>query len=189
MIFSRREILASLLSSVGEFARSERTTLPMKLVQFQMPDGTTLQCTPDYYKENGIRKPVGLTKALEIADREGLRLPTVEEVNAIYNAAQVKLSPIFMRPGPEMTTQAYWEEHDRRINDQLTDLGYTPDQWENLLIAGHKKDIINISRNSGRVAIYGWHRINGEPVQPYSTVHHREYFDYSHGLRLVNRIG
>ena len=38
----------------------------------------------------------------------------------------------------------------------------------------------------GRVAIYGWHRENGAPIQPLSTVHGAQYADYSHGVRLVS---
>jgi hypothetical protein len=37
------------------------------------------------------------------------------------------------------------------------------------------------------VAIYGWHRSNGDPIQPLSTVHGEYYADYSHGIRLVSR--
>ena len=39
----------------------------------------------------------------------------------------------------------------------------------------------------GRVAIYGWHRRSGDPIQPVSTVHGATYSDYSHGIRLVAR--
>jgi len=38
----------------------------------------------------------------------------------------------------------------------------------------------------GRIAIYGWHRLNGAPIQPLSTVHGACYADYSHGIRLVS---
>ena len=36
-----------------------------------------------------------------------------------------------------------------------------------------------------RVAIYGWHRLNGQPIQPLSLVHGNKYADYSHGVRFV----
>ncbi len=36
------------------------------------------------------------------------------------------------------------------------------------------------------MAIYGWHRGNGKPIQPLSTVHQQSYADYSHGIRLVS---
>jgi len=158
----------------------------MKLVPIKMKDGSTLYASNDYYKEKGIRKPVGLTEAFQIVEREGLRLPTVEEVDAIWENADIRLSPSYMKPGPEMTSESYAIEHDARINKQLREAGYK--DWSDKLIAGHKKDIININPDSKKVAIYGWHRMSGKPVQPYSTVHHREYADYSHGLRLVKRV-
>lgn len=54
------------------------------------------------------------------------------------------------------------------------------------LIAGHKKDVVYKHRYSSRVGIYGWHRLSGEPIQPYITVHHDEHYDYSHSVRPVN---
>ena len=56
------------------------------------------------------------------------------------------------------------------------------------LVAGHKKDLVLTRKMQGRpdrVAIYGWHRLSGEPIQPVSTVHVDWYADYSHGVRLV----
>ena len=43
-----------------------------------------------------------------------------------------------------------------------------------------------LRRFPGRVAIYGWHRSPGDPIQPLSTVHGAQYVDYSHGVRLVS---
>ncbi|MGE5254336.1 MAG: hypothetical protein ACM3N7_10260, partial [Planctomycetaceae bacterium] len=41
----------------------------------------------------------------------------------------------------------------------------------------------------GKIAIYGWHRPSGIPIQPLSTVHGASYADYSHGIRLIsNRL-
>jgi hypothetical protein len=37
------------------------------------------------------------------------------------------------------------------------------------------------------VAIYGWHKPDGKPVQPLYTGHVNWYVDYSHGIRLVWR--
>jgi hypothetical protein len=42
--------------------------------------------------------------------------------------------------------------------------------------------------NLGRVAIYGWHRPDGTPIQPLSTVHGARYADYSHGVRLISLV-
>lgn len=58
------------------------------------------------------------------------------------------------------------------------------------LIAGIKKDIIITSQlktHPGKVAIYGWHLLNGKPIQPLYTGHADWYVDYSHGARLVHQ--
>jgi len=58
------------------------------------------------------------------------------------------------------------------------------------LTAGQKKDVVlstRLTSKRGKVAIYGWHRTNGRPIQPLSTVHGAQYADYSHGVRLVSQ--
>ncbi len=37
------------------------------------------------------------------------------------------------------------------------------------------------------MAIYGWHKPDGTPIQPLTTVHVDWYVDYSHGVRLAKR--
>jgi hypothetical protein len=59
------------------------------------------------------------------------------------------------------------------------------------LVSGIKKDVVItnlLSKRPNRVAIYGWHKLDGTPIQPLSTVHHDSYVDYSHGVRLIKRI-
>jgi hypothetical protein len=59
-----------------------------------------------------------------------------------------------------------------------------------LLVAGIKKDVVITNRlkeKPNRVAIYGWHKLDGEPIQPLTIVHKETYVDYSHGTRLVRR--
>jgi len=104
-------------------------------------------------------------------------------VDTIYNQAQIKLSPSPMTPGPQMSSTAYFVEHNQTIEASL---GNMED-----LVAGHKKDLVLTNRLnsvSNRVAIYGWHRSNGTPIQPLSTVHGEYYADYNHGVRLVSQI-
>jgi len=145
-------------------------------------NGKELTVSTDYYKEGGIRLPVGLTQAFIIADSINCRLPTKEEVDFIYQKADIKLPPITMTPSSEMTSYSYFQRHNSMIQNQLRGI-----KTAGKLIAGHKKDLLDTSRNSRKVKIYGWHRLNGLPIQPVSTVHHRDYADYSHGLRLVKK--
>ena len=35
------------------------------------------------------------------------------------------------------------------------------------------------------VVIYGWHQLNGSPIQPLYNGHGETYADYSHGIRLI----
>jgi hypothetical protein len=53
-----------------------------------------------------------------------------------------------------------------------------------------KKDLVVTNRlveRPGHVAIYGWHRLSGTPIQPLTTVHVATYVDYSHGVRLIDQ--
>lgn len=145
----------------------------------------TICVAPDYYSADGIRTPLGYSDALYLADSLDRWLPTVEMVDAIYRQADIKLAPIPMPPTDEMTTRAYYIQHHHLIEDQLADSGYTITTGK--LIAGHKKDVIATDRTSDRVAIYGWHLTDSTVIQPYSTVHRRDYFDYSHGIRLIKK--
>ena len=57
-------------------------------------------------------------------------------------------------------------------------------------MAGIKKDVVvtdELLKRPDRVAIYGWHKLDGQPIQPLTTVHVAWYVDYSHGIRLVDQ--
>jgi len=59
------------------------------------------------------------------------------------------------------------------------------------LTAGVKKDVVvsNLLSDPDRtrhVVIYGWHELDGHPIQPLTNVHIDSYVDYSHGVRLLN---
>jgi hypothetical protein len=84
-----------------------------------------------------------------------------------------------------MRSSGYYLRHQRFIEEERGDrpLG--------ALTAGHKKDIVltkRLLRNVDRIAIYGWHRAEGDPIQPLSTVHGKRYADYSHGVRLIDAV-
>ncbi len=167
----------------GNFPESLKNLRPVVLRQ-GLPRPVTICVMPDYLSvgsdSDSVRFPMGLTATASLlADLEFL-LPTVPMVNQIYAQADVKLSPSPQSPGPQMGSSDYILRHDRTIDE---DLGQRTG-----LIAGHKKDLVvanRLLRNPGRIAIYGWHRSEGDPIQPLSTVHGAEYADYSHGIRLV----
>lgn len=150
----------------------------------------TICVTPDYLAigsdADNVRVPLGLPAALRVADAFDMMLPTTTMVDAIYRQADVRVAPSPMTPGSSMSSTSYFLRHDATIDGQFARAGARA----GMLVAGHKKDLVianRLSRNPGRVAIYGWHRTNGNAIQPLSTVHGAYYADYSHGIRLVSR--
>ncbi|HHL21723.1 MAG TPA: hypothetical protein ENJ52_09370 [Aliiroseovarius sp.] len=182
-----REALAG---NVPDFLRR---LVPVKLAG-TLADGRqaeiTICVTPDYLalgsNRDYVRVPLGLHAAGQVADAFNMMLPTTRMVDAIYAQAAVHLSPKPMPAGGQMVTTTYFLRHNQTVQGQLAaaraPLG--------ALVAGQKKDLVLTNRlasNPGRVAIYGWHRGNGRPIQPLTTVHGASYADYSHGIRLVAR--
>jgi hypothetical protein len=150
----------------------------------------TLCVTPDYLAvgddRDYVRVPMGLPAAAQVAERFGFMLPTTRIVDAIYAQADLKLAPQPMPAGPQMRSTRYFNRHNATVEGQSRAAGLRIGE----LIAGQKKDLVlsNVLRSHpGRVAIYGWHRTNGQPIQPLSTVHGEFYADYSHGIRLVSQ--
>ncbi|MDK3018601.1 hypothetical protein [Pseudodonghicola flavimaris] len=150
----------------------------------------TICVTPEYLAVGNdrdfVRVPMGLAAAARIATEMGFLLPTTKMVDEIYRQARVHLPPRPMKPTAQMESTTYLLEHNRTLDAQKS----RDHQPATELTAGQKKDIVLTNRlrsKPGRVAIYGWHRLNGKPIQPLSTVHGAAYADYSHGVRLVSR--
>ena len=155
------------------------------------PADVTVCVLPDYLAvgsdQNFFLAPMRLQTALAIASRFHFTLPTRRIVDAVFAQAKMHLQPQPLPASAAMRSTAYYSHHNELVRDQrlsLTDtLGF--------LTAGDKKDLVLTNRlwsNPGRVAIYGWHRPNGNPIQPLSTVHGIRYADYSHGVRLVSDV-
>lgn len=151
----------------------------------------TVCVLPDYLavgtNKDFMYVPMGLEAALDIARRFGFDLPTPKLVDAIYEDAVVKLKPQPLPAGDQMRSTAYVVHHNELIQEQRSAL----DAPLGELTAGHKKDLVLTNRLwefPGRVAIYGWHKADHEPIQPLSTFHGARYSDYSHGVRLVSNM-
>jgi hypothetical protein len=147
---------------------------------FAMPDYLSIGSNKDF-----IRIPMGLHAATAIADQFGFILPTKKIVDAIFSQSAFTLKPAPLPAGAQMTSTAYYLTHNKMVRDQRLALGYPLGE----LISGHKKDVVMTNRlaaKQGKVAIYGWHRPSGVPIQPLSTVHGSHYADYSHGIRLIS---
>jgi hypothetical protein len=135
---------------------------------------------------NYFLSPVAPETAQKIADALHCSLPTSAMVDAIYKMAAVKLEPMPIPPGPEMTTVPIFIAHNEVIKTQrvqssaLNPLG--------ALVAGHKKDVVispKLDSSPGKVAIYGWHKTNGVPIQPLYLGHTATWVDYSQCARIV----
>ena len=110
-------------------------------------------------------------------------------VNQIWKAAQVKMQPQPIPPGPEMTTIPVFAKHDSMVWVQRQ--SFLSQNPLGNLVSGHKKDVV-ISNSiyyptNGKVIIYGWHYTSGKPIQPLYSGHSENYVDYSHGIRMVHK--
>lgn len=154
------------------------------------PAGNTISAeyyvTPDYLSvgtnADFARIPLTPNTAQKIADTFQCFLPTRKMVNDIYQQAVVKLEPmpLFIHRDSALI---FWHSHLIIEGQRKNRSG---------LIAGIKKDVVitgKIPRDPkpNRVAIYGWHKLDGNAIQPLYTGHVDWYVDYSHGIRLVYR--
>jgi hypothetical protein len=153
---------------------------------------TTYFVAPDYLavgsNQDYFLTPLTPFIAQKIADALGCTLPTRKMVNDICSNAVVGLSPSPILPGPTMVTVPVFRQHNEILRQQRAQ---TLKQFPlGALTAGGKKDLVITSRlanSPNKVAIYGWHRTNGFPIQPLYLGHGASWADYSHGVRLVQK--
>ncbi len=183
----QRRVVAQILA--GNLPDELRTLHPVN-IESDNGQAVTIFVTGDYLavgsSEDFVRSPLSLPSALAVSRAFGMLLPTPGMVDAIYAQADLRLTPQPMPPLPEMTSNAYFVRHQELVEAHRNGRG------QGALITGHKKDVVSTLRlreQPGRVAIYGWHRAVGDPIQPLSLVHGEHYADYSHGLRLVHPTG
>lgn len=162
---------------VTVFATSSITGKKIIATYFVSPDYLSVGTNKDWARVN-----ITPMAAQKIADSLQCFLPTRKMVDDIYKAATVKLEPIPMFAFRDSTV-TMWHHH-LIIEGQRKD--------KKGLIAGIKKDIVISEKilqdkRPDRVAIYGWHKADGNPIQPLYTGHINWWVDYSHGIRLVYR--
>jgi hypothetical protein len=149
---------------------------------FVMPEYLAIGSDGDF-----LRIPMNLHTAIAVGDRFGFVLPTKKMVDAIYGQSTCRFTPQPLPAGPRMTSTEYYRTHNSMIDQQSQSRGFR----FGALVSGHKKDVVLTNRlitHPGQIAIYGWHRAIGAPIQPLSTVHGAGYADYSHGIRLVSKM-
>lgn len=148
--------------------------------------------TPDYLavgsEEDYLLTPLSPMAAQRLADRLDCSLPTRKLVDAIYESADLQLEPQPIPPSPAMTTMPCFSNHNARVRAQR--MRHAQSHPPGTLVAGHKKDVVlspRLETAPGKVAIYGWHRGPGRPLQPLYLGHAATWVDYSHGIRLVQQ--
>jgi hypothetical protein len=150
------------------------------------PISATVDVMPDYLaigsNDDFVRAPMSPQTACRIAEAFGCSLPTRKIVDAIHAHATVKLEPRPLTEAREAV--ATFVQHHEIIEQQrkAARLGE--------LVSGIKKDLVLsnlLDERPNRVAIYGWHKLDGKPIQPLNVSHVDWYVDYSHGARLIKR--
>ena len=146
----------------------------------------TYYVAPDYLSlgtnDDWARINITPLAAQKIADTFNCFLPTRKIVDDIYLAAKLKLEPVPMYAFRD-STPTMWHHHLIVEAQRKGRKG---------LIAGIQKDVVisgKISRDEkkDRVAIYGWHKPDGKPIQPLYTGHIFWWVDYSQCIRLIYR--
>jgi hypothetical protein len=184
----REEVIAAEITqgNIPEFLR-RFVTITVRATDAAGKEHTlSYEVMPDYLAVGSdtdfIRVPMTPMAAQRIADAFGCVLPTRKVVNDVYREAAVKLEP---RPlTEEREAVKTFVQHHTIIE------GQREGKTLGALVAGIKKDVVvtnRLTEKPNRVAIYGWHKRDGNPIQPLTIVHRDTYVDYSHGIRLMKR--
>ena len=196
LTFEQREIEIYNQISIGNIPEFFRTLTKITNV-FQDSLGTNHLCIyevmPDYLAigsdDDFCRIPMGPITAQRLANLFGSVMPTSKLVDDIYSKSLLKLAPVTYDPvGNQNTLVPKFIEHNQAIENQRINAGGVLGQ----LIGGIKKDVVLSNKivdptRPNHVVIYGWHQLNGVPIQPLSNVHINSYVDYSHGIRFLNK--
>lgn len=152
-----------------------------------------LDVAPDYLclgtNESYFYAQCNIATAQRIADICDAMLPTSRIVDEIWKQATVRMGP---KPwGPPYDATMFSSE---RLLNQSTKLLMQRQGYENPLgelTAGHFKDYILVPRmaqKKDRTCIYGWHKRDGNPIQPVQLdFHELTYVDYSQCPRLISK--
>jgi hypothetical protein len=182
--FVLREILAGnvpgflkKLVAVYVSVTDSATGKTIKAIYYVTPDYLSIGNDKDWARVN-----ITPMAAQQIADSFQCFLPTRKMVDDIYKAATVKLEPVPMYAFRD-STPTMWHHHLIVEGQRKGRKG---------LIAGIQKDVVISGKlihdsKPDRVAIYGWHKPDGQPIQPLYTGHINWWVDYSQCIRLVYR--
>jgi N-acetyl-anhydromuramyl-L-alanine amidase AmpD len=145
------------------------------------PDDLTWTRVGDWEVTTHEVGPVSLGEAVAMAKAAGAELPTPALVDAIWQAAPIKIAP-----RPQAFKKWTADEMDGPDAHAKQEAHVDASQRPGVLDAGGWKNVIKMP--DGRVGLYGWHMSNGKPIQPPYFGHAMAWRDYSQGCRLVRRI-
>lgn len=137
--------------------------------------------------------PIGIGQARDVAASLGCELPTPALVDAIWKAADLKIDANVMVNGTHDGTPKTMDSpeiHAAQAAKIARAVGEKSLGIDFFLLAGAFKDIVqrkNPSNGKIEIGLYGWHRANGQVIQPFFGGHALAWRDYSQGLRLVRR--
>jgi hypothetical protein len=190
MKWKERDSLALQEILAGNVPAFLKKFVPIRVYVIDSVSGKEINATyyvaPDYLSigtdNDWARINITPKAAQQIADAFHCFLPTRKIVDDIYSNASVKLEPIPLYAFRD-STPTMWHHHLIVEGQRKGRKG---------LIAGIQKDVVisgKITRDSrpDRVAIYGWHKLDGKPIQPLYTGHIFWWVDYSQAIRLVYR--
>lgn len=144
-----------------------------------------------------IRIPITPLLAQKLAKKYNWGIPTASITEHIYKNANIKLegkgyltgekgSTKLAEQQSKMQSTEYIQKHSLDIDKQISKLNQHNSNTEQLLVAGHKKDVI-VSQyainHPGNLDMRGLY-INGQAVQK-NPAHQDTYRDYSHGFRPI----
>jgi hypothetical protein len=175
-----------------ETAGAEAQWVPLEF------DGRLWLVTADYLRnEDGTYFRSTENEGQQIANRFNAKLPWPAFIDAIWTAAGTQglqvhaittddLATHYQYSPPLDNNAANRERLIREFNEHP--LIASQSAGSSTLRAGHLKSIAVSAENSSTLGIYGWRRRNGSLIQPFFSGHGGDYYDYSHGLRLVKEL-
>lgn len=159
----------------------------LRYIDIDVNERLSIKVTADYLclgtDDDPLYVPLWPVNAQRIADAWDCIMPTTKIVDIIWqHANKVNPAPWGAPYDVSMSSTTRIIAHSERVKRSTS-------AFRGQLVAGHKKDVVltnKLLERKDKVAIYGWHQANGEPIQQLHLEHSNHYCDYSHGHRFVS---
>lgn len=131
--------------------------------------------------------PVSRSELDGLCAEWGCEIPSCALVDAIWQAADLKLNPHALmrdwRFPKDMASENAYVSQARAIQREIERVLGLAGRESFTLLAGSHKDFARMPGD--RVDLYGWTTLSGVPIEKGRSSHDGAYVDYSQGLRLV----